>query len=152
MAAFAIVEAVGLFSAWNEGEQAQRLWFGAALGFALAGAVASWRGGASDGAIGVQMFFHAVMMIPALAAVATLIVRSAGSASASATFSASGPIARLLFIVTGITLAPLFAALIAVLAHGASGSPDRRSPVWPALLVHEAAFVILAARWAYDGL
>ena len=150
---FAAIELAALVIARGEGETAQALWFAAALGFAIGGIVAAWRGGGSDGAVAVQLFLHGVLIIPALGAAVSLLFSGFGNAGAAGALAKAGPVARRLFIVAGIALPPLFVSLMAVLAHDRSRAADRApSPVWTALLVHEAAHVVLAARWAYDGI
>lgn len=152
LAAFAAVEGLGLFVARAEGEANQAAWFAVALGFAAAGVLASWRGGASDGAIAAQLFFHGVLIIPAVAPVGKLIVAAIGTPEAVAAFAAAGPVARLLLIVGGVAMPPLFAGLLFALAYDFGRRDERRPPVWPALLIHEAAYVVIAARWSYDGI
>lgn len=151
--AFAAAELGALVVATREGEAGQAMWFAAALGFAVAGMLAVWRGGGSDGAIAAQLALHGVLMIPAIGAAVTSLFMGRGNGGAAGVVAQAGPVARRLFVVGAIALPPLFVTILAVLAHDRSRAAERApSAVWTALLVHEAAHVVLAARWAYDGI
>ena len=151
--AFATAELGALVVAYREGEIGQAIWFAAAVGFALAGMLAVWRGGGSDGAIAAQLALHGVLMIPAIGAAVTYLFMTRGNVDAAGALAQAGPITRRLFVVGGIALPPLFVTILAVLAHDRSPAAERApSAVWTALLIHEAAHVVLAARWAYDGI
>ena len=150
---FAAAELGALVVATREGEAGQAMWFAAALGFAAAGMLAVWRGDGSDGAIASQLALHGVLMIPAIGAVVMSLFVGRGNGGAAGVVAQAGPVARRLFVVGGIALPPLFVTILAVLAHDRSRATERApSAVWTALLVHEAAHVVLAARWAYDGI
>ena len=150
---FAAAELGALVVATREGEAGQAMWFAAAVGFAVAGMLAVWRGGGSDGVIAAQLALHGVLMIPAIGAAVTSLFMGRGNGGAAGVVAQAGPVARRLFVVGGIALPPLFVTILAVLAHDRSRAAERApSPVWTALLVHEAAHVVLAARWAYDGI
>ncbi len=152
LAAFAAVEVFGLVVAQGENESRQAIWFAAALGFAASGILASWRGGGSDGSVAAQLFFHGVMVVPAIAPIGKLAVRSFGSPEAISAFGVAGPVAKLLLVIDGIAMPPLFAGLLFALAHDLSTRDETRSPIWPSLLIHQAAYVVIALRWSYDGL
>lgn len=150
---FAAAELGALLVAYREGETSQVMWFAAAFGFAAAGLLAVWRGGGSDGAIASQLALHGVLMIPAIGAAVTSLFMIRGDVGAAGALAQAGPVARRLFVIGGIAMPPVFVTILAVLAHDQSSRAQRApSPVWTALLVHEAAHVVLAARWAYDGI
>lgn len=150
---FAAAELGALVVALREGEAGQAIWFAAALGFAAACVLAIWRGGGSDGAIAAQLALHGVLLIPAIGAAVAYLFMTRGDAGAGGAWAQAGPIAVRLFVIGGVALPPLFVLILAVLAHDRSLATERPpSPGWTALLVHEAAHVILAARWAYDGI
>lgn len=151
LAGFAAIELFGLIVARREGEAGQAAWFAAALGFAAAGMLAAWRGGGSDGAIAAQLGFHGVLIVPAIAA-AIALFSHAGGASIVRELGVAGPIARWLTIVSSVAFPPLFAMLMMVLPYDLAHRTERSSPVWPVLVAHESAYVVLAARWAFDGI
>ena len=150
--AFEAIEILGFVVARSEGEANQAAWFAAAVGFASVGILASWRGGGSDGAVASQLFFHGVLIVPAVAPIGKLAVRWIGSPEAIAAFQTAGPVARLLLVIGGIAMPPLFAGLLFTLFYDVGKRDDRRPPVWPVLLASEAAYVVIALRWSYDGL
>ena len=152
LAAFASVEILGLLVARAEGEADQTAWFAFALGFAAVGMLASWRGGASDGAVASQLFFHTVMIVPALAPIGKVIVAAVGTPEAVGAFDTAGPVARLLLIIGGVAMPPLFAGLLFATAYEVLHHNPRKPPVWTALLVHQAAHVVIALRWSYNGI
>jgi hypothetical protein len=148
----AAIELTAFVVARREAESGQALWFAAALGFAVVGVLASWCEGGSDGAIASQLFFHGVALIPAVGVAFWLVFSGPANPDATEALLRAGPIARRIFVVAGIALPPLFVSLLAVLAHERSRGVERfPSPVWTALMVHEATYVVLAARWIYDG-
>ncbi|MDB5350452.1 MAG: hypothetical protein JWN86_1699 [Planctomycetota bacterium] len=149
---FGLVELVGWLVAHRAGEADQALWFAVGLGFTVAGIVASLRGGGSDGAIASQLFFHGVLIVPALGSTGSLVGVLLGTIEADQAFGHAGPIGRLLFTIAGIALPPLFAMLVAVLAYDLGHHGERESPVWPALLAHQAAYVVIASRWMFHGI
>jgi len=150
--AFAAVELFGLVVAQSENETRQAVWFAAALGFAASGMLASWRGGGTDGSVAAQLFFHSVMIVPAIAPLGKFAVKSFGTPEAIGAFNTAGPIAKLLLVIDGIAMPPLFAGIMFALAYDLSKRDEARPPIWPSLLIHQAAYVVIALRWSYDGL
>lgn len=149
----ASVDAIALGVSLREGESAQALWFGAAIGFAVAGVIAAVTSAPSDGAVAAQLAFHGVMTLPALGAVLALVFGALGDPAVAPVMARGTPVARRVFVVGSILLGPLFVTLLAVLGFEAARSDDSpRSAAWTALLVHEAAYAMMAARWAFDGI
>ena len=151
LSVFLAIELAGLVVARREGEANQALWFAAASSFAIAGMLLCRRGGASDGTITAQLLFHGNLIVPVLGAMVSLGMNALGaSESAKAVFTA-GPVAKLAFVIAGVFLPIVLLMILAALAHAYSRPAENFSRVWTVLLVHEAAFVLLAARWIFDG-
>ncbi|MBX6316745.1 MAG: hypothetical protein IRY99_28105 [Isosphaeraceae bacterium] len=135
-------EALGLARALAEREWDQGLWFGLALSFAAAGVLGTMRRGPSDGVLACQLFFHGLMLVPALAALADRLLATGGA----------GPLAPRLVVIVGVAVPVLFATLLLILAHDLHRPPEARDLAWAALLAHQAAYVVILIRWAGHGL
>lgn len=130
----------------------QALWFGLAASFAVAGVVTSLRRAPSDGVLGGQVFFHVLMLIPALANLVQMLLVALAGPNAAGGLGTAAPLVRVVLICAAVALPLLFTSLVAALAHDLHRPPTERGWPWLVLLAHEAAFVALAARWAGDGL
>jgi len=147
-----LAEALAMASALGEGQDPQALWFGSGVGFAAAGVASTLRRGPSDPALACQLFLHVLVLFPAAAIVLVALLRAiVGGAGAGAVTGAS-PLTKSLILVVTIALPLLCTSLLATLGYQLTRPTEERSLPWTALLVLQAAFAALAARWAYDGL
>ncbi|HWE39091.1 MAG TPA: hypothetical protein VG406_21260 [Isosphaeraceae bacterium] len=147
-----LAEAAATGAALADRAAGQALWFGLAASFAAAGVVTSLRRAPSDGVLGGQVFFHLLMLIPALANLAQLLLVAVAGPHAAGGLGTAAPLVRVVLICSAVALPLLFTSLVAALAHDLHRPPAERGWPWLVLLAHEAAFVALAARWAGDGL
>ncbi len=151
LAIFLVLELAAFLVAQREHESDQSLWFANALVFAIAGILACWRGGASDGAIAVQILFQGLMIIPGLGAALLSGVSLLGTPETAGAMARAGPFASRFFVIVAVILPVAFVAILAALANDHARAVERPSRIWTALLIHEASYVLLAARWCYDG-
>ncbi len=152
LATFAAIEIVGQGVAIREGQGDLASWFALALSFSAVGLLATSRATPTDGALAAQLFFHPVLAIPALAALIRAASAAIGGPAAARAFGGTAPVARLLLVVVGVVLPILFAALVVQLLYELSRPRGTRDPVWTSILAHQAAFVVIACRWSFDGL
>ena len=145
---FGGLELIGLLTAVSDHQPEQAAWFGSALGFASVGLISARRAEPSDRVLSAQISLHLVLSIPALGGPMNQGLRwLAGAASAETITDASGLVRTLILIVT-VLQPPLFLLLLAVLGLEASDpSRENSTPFWTALLVGEAAVVVLLFRW-----
>lgn len=148
LAVFLLIELTASLIARHEHDVDQCLWFASALGFSAAGILACRHGGASDGAIAVQLLFQGLMIVPAIGSFLIsgfYLLGNPQADSRTTSFSAG------FFIIVSVVLPIAFVASLAALAHDHARQDAQPSRVWTVLLIHEAAYVILAARWCYNG-
>jgi hypothetical protein len=140
------VEALGATWAQAEHATAQATWFALALGFALAGLANARRREPSDGTVVCQLFFHGLMIFPALSQLAGIWLSRSGQASNLA------PLTRLLVVIAGVATPLLFVTLLAVLVYDLNRPTEERDHPSLALLAVQAAYVVAVFRWAQDGI
>ena len=131
-----LAEGIAASRAWVDGDGAQGVRFALAAGYALAGLVTSARREPSDGAFACALFFHFLMLFPALAQLAAFFLDRPGGVAGS------GPLRKVLSVIVGVAFPCLFAALLFSLLHDLSRPPSERDRPSSALLAAEAAFVL----------
>jgi hypothetical protein len=148
LAVAGLVELAAMGWMLAERERAQALWFGLAGSFTLVGIVGTIRTEPEDDVFAGQIFFHLIMALPALGILLHegLRWRLGGDAAGA------GGVLRQVLRIESVALPLVCVALLASLAYGVSRGRRHRDPAWIFLQVHQAAYVTLLARWAYDGL
>lgn len=142
-------ELVGWWLCTRASEADFACWFLLATSFAVATMVIALHQEPGDAAFIAQLMFHGLMLAPLLALMAHGVLSRQPLLDGSGR-SASGarPLLRVA-VLAGFIPAPVVVpfAAGAVLGNLAQANPRWRS-AWNALLLHEAAFVVLLGRWA----
>ncbi|HEV3121296.1 MAG TPA: hypothetical protein VGY53_05315 [Isosphaeraceae bacterium] len=143
LAAMGAGELIGMALGFREDDQFQAAWFGLALSFLVAALASSMRWPPSDFVLGCQIFFHVMMLAPALAILARAIVWLNVGDWALNSLGGAGPLA---VVLVGIALVG-FPFVLAAMGAALQISRAANTRSWSALLVHQAAFTIMVLRW-----
>jgi uncharacterized membrane protein len=145
LAVAGLLELLAGLATMAERERDQSIWFASALVFAVFGIVTARRREPGDGTFAVQIFFHTLMLVPALA---MLVNAYLDARARSGIIGAAGPLTRVLILVTGVALPILFTALVTVLAYDVNRERENSDLPWSTLLASQAAYTVVLFRWA----
>ena len=143
-----LVESSAALEALRERQEDQALWFGLALGFAVAALASARNREPSDGVLLTQLSFHGLMLIPALA---ILINAGLVLVAVPGTIGLAAPLTRTLIVVASVPMPLVFVTDLAVLATDFHRPAEDRDRPATTLLVVQAACLVEVLRWAHNG-
>ncbi|AGA26001.1 hypothetical protein [Singulisphaera acidiphila] len=149
---FLVVELVGMLLLLFMGERDLSLWFAFGASFSVVGIAVTWRRVPGDNVLACQIFLHAVIVVPLLAALPAFLIDLTRDQGGSGVPLGLTTMSLTVLVLSAVAIPLLIVALLSVLAYNLSRPRPEQDFPWAVLTAHQVLFALIVLRWAGDGL
>lgn len=152
LAGFLILELAGTVLLAVLGEHDLALWFALGASFSALGIAVSWQRVPSDHVLACQIFFHAAIVAPLVAALPVFVIDLTRNEVREEVSLGLTTMTWTVLVGCEVAVPLLIVTLITALAYDLSRPRSEPIVSWAVLMAHQLGFAALVFRWAGDGL